>query len=189
MLIPALQTLNKHSRMSEIDLTKIGIPADYGKDPYLPKYAEPDDLMDIGPNIMGRPQQLSGITVPAWRHMVEAAADDDVQLLIVSGFRSIADQVRLIIKKLNDGQHIDDILRVNTAPGYSQHHSGRAIDIATPGIRPLTTEFAESSAFQWLTRNSASFGFSMPYDLGNIYDIDFEPWHWFFDGIQRHERD
>ena len=172
--------------MSDIDLTKLGIPEEYGRKPYLPKFAEADDLVEAGLNILGQPQSLSADTATAWTQMVNAAADDGVQLLIVSGFRSIADQARLIIRKLNDGQQIENILRVNVAPGYSQHHSGRAIDIASPGVRPLTTTFAESPAFDWLTVHAEEYGFSMPYDIGNIYELEFEPWHWFFDGKLRH---
>ena len=66
----------------------------------------------------------------------------------------------------------------DAAPGFSEHHSGRAIDIATPGTRPLTVEFERSKAFAWLTANAAAFGFTMPYGRGNTFGFEFEPWHW-----------
>ena len=46
---------------------------------------------------------------------------------------------------------------------FSEHHTGRAIDIATPGTRPLTAEFESSAAFVWLEAHAATFGFRMPY--------------------------
>ena len=73
---------------------------------------------------------------------------------------------------------IEDILRVNTAPGYSEHHTGRAVDIATPGSRPLTEEFEDTDAFRWLTARAVEFGFSMTYPRDNPWGIAYEPWHW-----------
>ena len=68
-----------------------------------------------------------------------------VELLLVSGFRSVGYQADLIRRKLASGQDIDAILRVNAAPGFSEHHTGRAVDVATPGTRPLTEAFASSA--------------------------------------------
>jgi LAS superfamily LD-carboxypeptidase LdcB len=61
--------------------------------------------------------------------------------------------------------------------GVQQHHR-RAIDIATPGTRPLTAEFDASAAFQWLQANAGAFGFHMPYGRGNRFGFEYEPWHW-----------
>ena len=73
---------------------------------------------------------------------------------------------------------VSDILSVNAAPGYSEHHTGRAIDIASPGSRPLTEEFEDSAAFRWLERNAAGYGFSMSYPRDNPGGFIYEPWHW-----------
>ena len=161
-------------------LKQLGISASYGQSPALPRFDEPETLVDVGPNIMGRPQRLTPATAQAWADMTTAAATDSIELLIVSGFRSIDDQARLIWNKLCEGQAIDAILKVNTAPGFSQHHSGRAIDIATPGVRPLTEPFNESSAFQWLEHNADRFGFVLPYGINNDQGLGYEPWHWFY---------
>lgn len=158
---------------------QLGIPEKYGHSPALPRYADADELVDVGPNIIGRMQRLTPATARAWEKMQAAAAADSFELLIVSGFRSIDDQARLIWNKLCEGQTIDTILRVNTAPGYSQHHTGRAIDIATPGVRPLTEPFNKSPAFRWLDANAETFGFRMPYGYNNEWGLTYEPWHWF----------
>src|SRR5690606_3455655 len=122
--------------------------------------------------------KLAPPTARAWRQMKQDAAADGVELLLVSGFRSVSYQVELFRKKLASGLDIDSILRVNAAPGYSQHHTGKAVDIATPGSRPLTEEFEDSEAFFWLEHNAARFGFRMPYGRGNAFGFAFEPWHW-----------
>lgn len=146
----------------------------------MPRFLEPPALVDVGPNIVGRSQQLVPEAADAWARMKGQAQDDGVTLLLVSGFRSIAYQVELFKKKLEKGQKIDEILCVIAAPGYSQHHSGCAVDLATTGSRPLTEEFEQTDAFDWLTANAGTFNFCMPYDRSNTWGISYEPWHWFF---------
>ena len=157
---------------------ELGIPEDYGRDGRKPVFQEATDLVEVGPNLVGRMQSLEPHTADRWAAMVSAAAGDGVQLLIVSGFRSIDYQARLIRKKINAGQSVSEILSVSAAPGHSEHHTGRAVDIATPGSRPLTEEFETSAAFGWLTENAADFGFSMSYPRGNRQGFVYEPWHW-----------
>jgi zinc D-Ala-D-Ala carboxypeptidase len=156
----------------------LGIPPDYGRDPRRPAYADATDLEDVEPNIVGKPQRLAPPTARSWRQMKQTAALAGVELLLVSGFRSIHQQAELFRKKLAAGLQIEVILRVNAAPGFSEHHTGRAVDIATPGTRPLTAEFESSKAYAWLVANAATFGFTMPYGRGNAFEFDFEPWHW-----------
>ena len=73
---------------------------------------------------------------------------------------------------------IDEILTVNAAPGFSEHHTGNAVDIATPGSRPLTEEFEATPAFEWLSANAENYGFSMTYERDNPWGFIYEPWHW-----------
>lgn len=158
--------------------TELGIPDDYGLDGTKPVFDEAVDLVDVGPNLLGRMQRLTVETAASWQEMLAAARDDGITLLIVSGFRSVDYQAGLIRKKIDAGQELRDILNVNAAPGYSEHHSGRAIDIATPGSRPLTEEFEASAAFAWLENNASTFGFSMSYPRENPQGFIYEPWHW-----------
>ena len=161
---------------------ELGIPEDYSSDGIPPSYEEASELVEVGPNLVGRMQSLTPEAAAAWQEMVKAAAADSVLLMIVSGYRSIDYQARLIRKKINAGQEILDILTVNAAPGHSEHHTGRAVDIATPGSRPLTEEFEATPAFEWLTANAERFGFSMTYPRGNPFGVIYEPWHWAFKG-------
>ena len=157
---------------------ELGIPADFGDGRNLPYYEETTDLIEVGPNLVGTMQRLTPEAAAQWQQMVEAAAGSGIRLLIVSGYRSHDYQAELIRTKITAGQHIDEILAVSAAPGYSQHHTGTAVDIATPGSRPLTEEFETSGAFQWLTEHAADYGFSMTYPRDNPYGFIFEPWHW-----------
>ena len=144
----------------------------------MPSYTEARDLVEVGPNLVGRMQRLTPEAARQWRAMVEAADRIGIQLLIVSGFRSIEYQAALIRKKVNAGQTLEQILAVNAAPGFSEHHTGQAVDIATPGSRPLTEEFESTDAFRWLESRAIEFGFSMTYPRDNPWGIAYEPWHW-----------
>ena len=157
---------------------ELGIPEDYGLDGSRPVFDEAPDLVEVGPNLVGRMQSLAPGAATRWIEMQSGAADDGILLLIVSGYRSIDYQARLIRRKLNAGQSVSEILAVNAAPGHSEHHTGRAIDIATPGSRPLTEEFEDSDAFCWLREHAGRYGFSMSYPRENRAGFIYEPWHW-----------
>lgn len=157
---------------------ELGIPVDYGQDGIPPYFAEAANLVEVGPNLVGRMQSLEPLAAARWQQMVAAASDDGIRLLIVSGYRSFAYQADLIRNKIAAGQEIGDILTVNAAPGFSQHHTGAAVDIASPGSRPLTEEFEESAAFEWLSRCAATHGFSLTYPRNNRWGFIYEPWHW-----------
>ena len=157
---------------------ELGISADYGRSNDLPTFREAADLVDVGPNLVGRMQRLAPHAARQWRAMVGAAEQDSITLIIVSGYRSIEYQAALIRKKISTGQVIDEILTVNAAPGHSEHHTGRAFDIATQGSPPLTEAFESTEAFGWLGENANRFGFSMTYPRDNRWGMAYEPWHW-----------
>lgn len=159
-------------------LNELGIASDYAVTRGLPVFNEAAALVSAGPNILGRDVELEPVTAGHWVGMRQAARDDGVDLLLVSGFRSYAYQASLIRRKLEAGQVLADILRVNAPPGCSEHHTGCAVDIATPGCPPLTESFAQSQAFDWLTQNAGNHGFSMSYPRDNAYGYLYEPWHW-----------
>ena len=161
-------------------LTALGIPPDYGAKRTLPVQVQATKLVSIGPNPDGRDVQLAPAAAAAWSKMRDAASRAGVALVVISVFRSIERQVEIVRAKLTRGQAIGDILQTVAAPGYSEHHTGRAIDIAVPGEEPLTEAFADTPAFHWLEANAGSFGFKLSYPRGNSHGISYEPWHWCF---------
>jgi D-alanyl-D-alanine carboxypeptidase len=159
-------------------LRDLGISADYGRDPFRPEYKEAVELVESDANIIGKIQRLCPSTAKDWTAMKEAALKSNIELMMVSGYRSIEYQASLLRRKLDSGLAIEAILEVNAAPGFSQHHTGKTLDLATPGTRPLTESFDTTRAFDWLVNNAASFGFRMPYGRGNSFGFMYEPWHW-----------
>jgi zinc D-Ala-D-Ala carboxypeptidase len=158
----------------------LGIPSDYGSRRGLTIHAEADELVSIGENPDGRDVRLSPAAAEAWARMKEAAFEVGVTLVAISGFRSIERQTEIIRDKLAAGMAIDDILLTVAAPGYSEHHTGRAIDIGAPGEPPLAESFAETPAFSWLEAHAPDYGFTLSFPRGNPHGIAYEPWHWCF---------
>ena len=75
---------------------------------------------------------------------------------------------------------------MNAPPGFSEHHSGRALDLSTEGFAPLEEAFERSEAFKWLCGNGGRFGFTLSYPRGNRYGIVYEPWHWLYRNRKEH---
>ena len=159
---------------------ELGIPARYATERRLtPQVEAPEqELVEVGISDEGRPIRLVRLAAEAWALMRRAATLNDIELFALSGFRSIARQTEIFRGKLADGQAVDDILRYVAAPGYSEHHTGRALDIGSPEHTELDEAFAETEAFRWLSENASAFGFVLSYPRGNPHGIGFEPWHW-----------
>lgn len=127
-----------------------------------------------------RESRLNADAKAAWQKMVAAAIADGIELLICSAFRDYQYQANLIKRKLDQGIDIDTILKTLAPPGFSEHHTGRAIDIISPEISELDQSFESTKAFNWLTKHALDFGFTMTYPRGNQYGMIYEPWHWCF---------
>jgi len=148
----------------------------------LPAEDDAAILVDAGMDIFDRPIQMTPGTASSWQRMRQRAANDFIELQIVSAFRSIDYQCGLFQRKLERGIALEDILKVNAIPGYSQHHTGRALDLSTPDFTPLEESFETSEAFAWLLLHANQYGFEMSYPRDNHQGIDYEPWHWAYQG-------
>ena len=163
-------------------LKELGIRADYGVRHRLPLREECRELQTIGADIHGREQWMHPDAAQAWLAMRDVATADGITLQAVSAYRTHDYQAAIVRNKLARGTPLDRILAVSAAPGFSEHHSGRALDITTPGTEALEEEFEASEAFEWLGENAADFGFRMSYPRGNHHRVAYEPWHWYWVG-------
>ena len=146
----------------------------------LPFHAEAQSLVVAETDARDRAYLLVPAAAQAWQDMKLAAHGDGIVIELVSAFRSIEQQVDIIRNKLACGLPIDTILTLSAPPGYSEHHSGCAIDINTPGCAPTEEEFDATDAFAWLTGHAGHFGFTLSYPRNNALGFIYEPWHWFF---------
>lgn len=99
-------------------------------------------------------------TATAWQAMKAAAARAGIALRATSGFRDMAEQIRLW------SLYQARLGNVAARPGYSNHQNGRAIDIAVGGS-------FTSPTYIWLAENAPRFGFTN--DEGKAIN---EPHHW-----------
>ena len=161
-------------------LEVLGLDEAYGERTGLELVAEPSVLSLAGFDRYRRPLWLTADAARAWEAMRRTAVADDVVLDAISGYRSHAYQLGIFERKLGRGQNVEQILTVNAAPGYSEHHSGNALDIGTPGEPPAEESFEHTNAFAWLTAHAGQFQFRMSYSRDNPHGIVYEPWHWYY---------
>jgi D-alanyl-D-alanine carboxypeptidase len=161
-------------------LKQLGIPYALILQRGLTQQYEANELEIAETDQSGREFSLTPNTSAAWHRMKDAAHQDGIELLMVSAFRSIQRQADIIQEKLNNGASIDRILEVCAPPGFSEHHTGRAIDITCPDDPELEISFENTQAFLWLTKHAAQYGFSMSYPRENKSGFQYEPWHWCF---------
>jgi len=97
----------------------------------------------------------------AMNRMKADAARAGINLSVVSGFRTMAEQQYLYNLYL---QHRGNLA---ARPGYSNHQGGLSADINMPGGY-------SGSTYRWLANNARRYGF--------VNDVSTEPWHWTFRG-------
>ena len=165
--------------MSDIHM-QLGISPDILDERALVLHVEAQVLQVAETDESGREYLLTPQANAAWHAMKQAAQMDGITLLMVSAFRSVQRQTEIIQAKLDQGDNIANILTVCAPPGYSEHHTGRAIDITTPEEPALEISFENTDAFAWLSQNAAKFGFVMTYPTDNPCGFQYEPWHWCF---------
>ncbi|MGY6553845.1 MAG: GNAT family N-acetyltransferase [Wenzhouxiangella sp.] len=159
---------------------QLGISDHYGPRRRLRMIPDCSNLQSIGFDIYDREQFLHPEAAKAWQEMRDGAANAGVALQVVSAFRGRDYQAGLIQAKLDRGGRIDQILTVSAAPGFSEHHSGRALDLKAPGSAVLEEDFARTPAYRWLKANARYFGFQETLGPNNPHGIIWEPWHWCF---------
>ena len=120
-----------------------------------------------------------------FQQMQAAAKADGVVLTAISAFRDDQTQEQLFFGVKE--QRVQDAAKraeVSAPPGYSEHHTGYAIDIGD-GNAPATnleTSFADTAAFRWLEQNALKYSFELSFPLDNEQGVSYEPWHWRFVG-------
>ena len=177
-----MQSASTYQQRITETLKELVIPETFLAQYRLPIQVECKDLVSIGLDMFDREQRMERRAALQWQAMLDAATADSVVLLMISAFRSFDYQRNIIERKLAEGQTLEQITRASALPGYSEHHTGRAIDIGTPRSEPLTEHFEQTPAFDWLTRRAHEFGFSLSYPRENPWGIMYEPWHWMYQG-------
>ncbi|KAK9824341.1 hypothetical protein WJX72_009547 [[Myrmecia] bisecta] len=143
--------------------------------------AQPHELVEV--RGFFRREQLRPSAAQALQQMQQAADADGVRLVVVSGFRSVEVQSELFFEsKAERLQTAAERSEVLAPPGFSEHHTGYAVDLGDESIGQtgLTVDFEHSRAFEWLQQHAAGHHFHLSFPRGGF--VAFEPWHWRFEG-------
>ncbi|MEN1761118.1 M15 family metallopeptidase [Anoxynatronum sibiricum] len=116
--------------------------------------------------------------------VAEALRVTGEELILRSGYRSYATQRYLFNTRAQErGEAVAN--RSTARPGESEHQTGLAADITSPGVRrQLTTRFGETPEGKWLQENAHHYGFILRYPAGKeaITGYIYEPWHFRYVG-------
>lgn len=107
---------------------------------------------------------------------LDAAAG--TRLLIVSGYRSAAYQLMIVAKEIYEHDfNLIAALRTVALPGKSEHQATlcTAID--------FDIDDNKDQRYHWLVKHAATYGFTLSYGINNRHGMQFEPWHWRYNGL------
>lgn len=171
-------------------------------DAYIRELAEQRgyDLRQIASGLLNSVEgvPVQELLIEDWDALAEQAITDGIEINLVSGYRSIEEQLEIfnsvllpmeltseqITSGVADAQ-LDQLLSITAPPGYSRHHSGYTIDVEDPNY----AVFAGSTAHAWLSednyRVAKQYGFipSYPEDLEN-QGPNPEAWEYVWVGTQ-----
>ncbi|MBQ7638287.1 MAG: M15 family metallopeptidase [Clostridia bacterium] len=125
------------------------------------------------------PGDLTDECREAFNTLVSAAAEDGLNIFVVSGYRSYSTQEGLYQRYCSrDGQERADTY--SARPGHSEHQTGLAID-----VNSVSYSFADTAEGQWIAANSYKYGFIVRYgrDKESVTGYAYEPWHIRYVGV------
>lgn len=105
--------------------------------------------------------------------MTNKAKQDNIILLVKSGYRSAWYQNVIFQRLMKKGRTFEDIARFIAPPGYSEHMLGTAVDFC-----PSDWRFANSSEYLWLKQHAWEFGFTETFPEQKYNNKPWESWHW-----------
>lgn len=148
-------------------------------------YAECDEaaLLPAGKyRDTGRTVKLYSPAAIAFIRMRRAASADGVEILPISGFRKVSYQEGLFNRAVKKYGTKKAAAKWVAPPGYSEHHTGLAVDIGDKTKRGCDVEscFEDTPAFKWLKANADGYGFELSFPPGGA--VSYEPWHWRYVG-------
>ena len=172
--------------------------------------AKEGSVIEVDPGTVGRPEpvieQKNGITYvngiviinktydcpddyapgidpdarAAFYEMQAAAADDGIDIWVLSAYRSYDLQKTLYNNYVaRDGKEAADTY--SARPGHSEHHSGLCYD-----VNSLEFDFGETAEGKWLAEHCTEYGFIIRYPKGceAHTGYQYEPWHIRYLGVE-----
>lgn len=151
---------------------------------------EPEDL--VIPNIKFSSKrydpkmQLRQVAATAMENLFQAALEDGIELIGVSGYRSYNRQLEIYANNLIH-RGITFTNQYSAMAGSSEHQTGLAMDISTSSIHyKLCDQFADTKEGQWVQNHCYEYGFIVRYpaDKTHVTGYAYEPWHIRYVGVE-----
>lgn len=141
---------------------------------YLPADYAPDDIKNILTMYAYDGHSIKNEVYDQFIKMWRDAKDEGLTLIINSSYRTFKDQ-----EDIYSGYNDDYASR----PGFSEHQTGLALDIVTPGS--IGNDFENTDEFRWLQNNAYKYGFILRYpkDKEHITGYSYESWHYRYLGV------
>ncbi len=139
-------------------------------------------------------QALQSEAAQAFIRMKDAAAAQQLEINLYSGYRSAEEQQQLFDQAKKEqqgkkrGQREEEVMKETKKkvdlPGCSEHGTGLAVDLVLPDQEAPDVAFDESPQFQWLEQHAAEHGFILRYpkDKQAITGMAYKPWHFRYVG-------
>ncbi len=160
------------------------------RDVVLPRDYLPEDLQVVplnSRNVFYGSFQLRRIVQRPLLDMLDAMNQAGLKTIVISGYRSFADQTLAYEQWLR--LFPDRAPQLSAVPGHSEHQLGTAIDFSTPYMKDqygdyFSKNFADTPEGQWLTKQAAYYGFTLSYPqwAEDITGYEWEPWHFRYVG-------
>lgn len=132
---------------------------------------KPKKLVKIEGDYVATPE-----TTAAYKELTADLQKEGMKIYIVSSYRDIAYQNNLYnyYLKSDSKQEVDTY---SARPGYSEHHTGRALDISQ--VYNNLDAFEGSKEAKWVYENAYKYGFIVRYkeEQMDVTGYIFEPWH------------
>lgn len=124
----------------------------------------------------------------ALEKMFQDAANNGIELLAISGYRSYNRQKEVFDAQVSKSG-FEEASKLVAVPGNSEHQTGLSMDIASNSVSAqnyLVEAFGETVEGKWLMENAHRFGFILRYPNGkeDITGYDYEPWHYRYVGVK-----
>lgn len=175
----------------------------------LPK-ADPDswDLVLVGPKneisqeidesqlttLSDNSHQVDSRIASDYEAFSAAATEAGFPLVVISAYRSVAAQQEVFSTNVNSLMSSEGLSEADaiaktketiTEPGYSEHHTGLAVDVVDQewynnySSQVLDASYGSQPGAKWIAENAPKYGFIIRYPEGqeDITGITYEPWH------------
>lgn len=169
-------------RLDKLSRTDPELLQKYSKVYFLNENYAPETLSPVSEKYRfqsDKVEEVHGAVAPFLTKLLDAAAKDDIELLVASSYRSFDRQGALkasYVVRYGSGAN-----SFSAEQGYSEHQLGTAVDFTTKDVGGSFAGFDQSEAYGWLEKNAYKYGFILSYPKDNAYYV-YEPWHWRFVG-------